>query len=45
MSTVQFIQTTPEQLVNLITEGVKLQLLELKKLSCPEIGLHIKCKL
>jgi hypothetical protein len=31
MSTVQFIQTTPEQLVNLITEGVKFQLLELKK--------------
>ncbi|MFB9058036.1 helix-turn-helix domain-containing protein [Mariniflexile ostreae] len=31
MSTVQFIQTTPEQLVDLITQGVKIQLQELKK--------------
>lgn len=31
MSTLQFIQTTPEQLVDLITQGVKIQLQELKK--------------
>lgn len=31
MDTVQFIQTTPQQLADLITEGVKIQLQELKK--------------
>jgi len=31
MSTVQFIQTTPQQLADLITEGVKIQLQEFKK--------------
>lgn len=31
MSTLQFIQTTPEQLVDLITQGVKIQIQELKK--------------
>lgn len=31
MDTIQFIQTTPQQLADLITEGVKIQLLELKK--------------
>lgn len=31
MDTVQFIQTTPQQLAELINEGVKNQLLELKK--------------
>ncbi|WP_417237211.1 helix-turn-helix transcriptional regulator [Bizionia paragorgiae] len=31
MNTVQFIQTTPQQLADLITEGVKNQLSELKK--------------
>lgn len=31
MNTVQFIQTTPQQLADLITEGVKIQLQELKK--------------
>ena len=31
MSTLQFIQTTPEQLAELITEGVKSQLQDLKK--------------
>lgn len=31
MSTVQFIQTTPEQLVDLITQGVKIQIQELRK--------------
>ena len=31
MSTLQFIQTTPEQLVELISEGVKTQLQDLKK--------------
>jgi len=31
MDTVQFIQTTPQQLADLITEGVKNQLHELKK--------------
>ena len=31
MDTVQFIQTTPQQLADLITEGVKIQLHELKK--------------
>lgn len=31
MKTVQFIETTPEQLVQLITEGVRAQILELKK--------------
>ncbi len=31
MDTVQFIQTTPQQLADLITEGVKIQLQEFKK--------------
>ncbi|MCY2686770.1 helix-turn-helix domain-containing protein [Salinimicrobium sp. TH3] len=31
MSTIQFLQTTPEQLADLISEGVKNQLQELKK--------------
>lgn len=31
MSTLQFIQTTPEQLVELISEGVRSQLQDLKK--------------
>ncbi|WP_047416055.1 helix-turn-helix domain-containing protein [Cellulophaga sp. Hel_I_12] len=31
MDTVQFIQTTPQQLADLITDGVKIQLQELKK--------------
>ena len=31
MSTLQFIQTTPEQLAELITEGVKSQIQDLKK--------------
>lgn len=31
MDTVQFIQTTPQQLADLITEGVRIQLQEFKK--------------
>ncbi|TXE10500.1 helix-turn-helix domain-containing protein [Gelidibacter salicanalis] len=31
MNTVQFFQTTPEQLVDLITQGVKIQLQEFKR--------------